>query len=89
MSEAKKITLIIVDDYANFLEGISAFLLRLEQYEILAIFSSGPVLLEEIWNYDPDVILLDIKMPWLNGLEIAKRLNSFGVKFRLIAVTMH
>lgn len=48
-----------------------------------------PALLEAIDNYDPDVILLDIEMPWLNGLETAKRLNSHGMKLKLIALTMY
>jgi two-component system, NarL family, nitrate/nitrite response regulator NarL len=89
MSETKKISLIIVDDNPYFLEGITAFLSKQERYEVLAKFSSGPALLEEIENYDPDVILLDIEMLWVNGMETAKRLNSFGMRFKLIAVTMY
>ena len=89
MNHAEKIQLILVDDNPYFLEGITAYLSKFEQYEILAVFSSGPALLEEIDNYDPDVILLDIEMPWVNGIETAKRLNSFGMKLKLIAVTMY
>ena len=73
----------------TFLEGITAYLSKPEQYEIVAVFSSGPALLEAIDNYDPDVILLDIEMPWLNGMETAKRLSSHGMKLKLIALTMY
>ncbi len=85
----EKIQLIIVDDNPYFLEGITAFISKHEQYEIMAVFSSGPALLEEIDHFDPDVILLDIEMPWLNGMETAKRLNAYGMKLKLIAVTMY
>jgi two-component system nitrate/nitrite response regulator NarL len=89
VKHAERIQVIIVDDNPIFLEGITAYLSKLEQFEILAVFSSGPALLEEMDNYDPDLILLDIEMPWLNGLETAKRLSSHGVKLKLIALTMY
>ena len=84
-----KIQLIIVDDNPIFLEAITSYLSKQEQYEIVAVFSSGPALLEAIDNYDPDLILLDIEMPWLNGMETAKRLNAHGMKLKLIAITMY
>jgi DNA-binding NarL/FixJ family response regulator len=89
VNQAERIQVIIVDDNPIFLEGITAYLSKLEQFEILEVFSSGPALLEEIDNYDPDLILLDIEMPWLNGLETAKRLSSHGMKLKLIALTMY
>jgi DNA-binding NarL/FixJ family response regulator len=89
MNPGEKVQIIIVDDNPYFLEGITAYFSKFEQYEIMAVFSSGPTLLEAIDNYDPDVILLDIEMPWLNGLETAKRLSSHGVKLKLIALTMY
>jgi DNA-binding NarL/FixJ family response regulator len=89
MNHAEKIQLIIVDDNPYFLEAITAYLSKPGQFEIVAVFSSGLALLEAIDNYDPDVILLDIEMPWLNGLETAKRLNSFGMKLKLVALTMY
>jgi DNA-binding NarL/FixJ family response regulator len=89
MNQAGKIQLIIVDDNPIFLEGITAYLSKIEAFEIAAAFSSGPDLLEAIDNYDPDVIILDIEMPWVNGLETAKRLNSNGIKLKLIALTLY
>jgi DNA-binding NarL/FixJ family response regulator len=85
----EKMQLILVDDNPYFLEGITAYLSKLEQFEIVAVFSSGSSLLEELDNYDPDLILLDIEMPWLSGLETAKRLSSHGMKLKLIALTMY
>lgn len=89
MSIPGKIQLIVVDDNPIFLEAVTSYLSKLDQYEIMAVFSSGPALLEAIDNYDPDLILLDIEMPWLNGMETAKRLSSHGMKLKLIAITMY
>jgi DNA-binding NarL/FixJ family response regulator len=89
MSQDNKIQVIIVDDNPIFLEGISSYLSKFDSYDIVALFNSGPALTEAIDQYDPDLILLDIEMPWLNGIETAKRLNSQGNKTSLIAITMY
>ncbi len=89
MSLPDKIQLIVADDNPIFLEAITSYLSKLEQFEIVATFTSGPDLLEAMDNYDPDLILLDIEMPWLNGLETAKRLSSHGMKLKMIAITMY
>jgi DNA-binding NarL/FixJ family response regulator len=89
MNQAEKIQVIIVDDNPIFLEAISSYLSKQEKYEVLAEFTSGPSLLEALDNYDPDLILLDIEMPWLNGMETAKRLNAHGMRLKLIAITMY
>ena len=89
MNREEKIQIIIVDDNPIFLEGITTYLGKLEKFEIVAVFTSGPALLEELDQYDPDLILLDIEMPWLNGLETAKRLSSHGIKLKLVALTLY
>jgi DNA-binding NarL/FixJ family response regulator len=89
MSQEKKIQVIIVDDNPIFLEGISSYLSKFDSYDIVAVYNSGPTLIEAIDQYDPDLILLDIEMPWLNGIETAKRLSSKGMKTRFIAITMY
>jgi len=89
MNKEGKLQVIIVDDNPIFLEGITSYLSKFEQYDIVAVFSSGPALIESISEYDPDLILLDIEMPWLNGMETAKRLSVHGMKLKLIAITMY
>jgi two-component system response regulator DegU len=85
----RKIQIIIVDDNPTFLEGISTFLSMETDYEIVACFLSGKTLLENINNYDPDLILLDIEMPELNGIETARRLSYYGVELKLVAITFY
>jgi DNA-binding NarL/FixJ family response regulator len=89
MNQMQKVQIIIVDDNPIFLEGISSYLSKFDTYEIIAVFTSGPMLIETIDQFDPDLILLDIEMPWLNGIETAKRLSSRGMKARFIAITMY
>jgi DNA-binding NarL/FixJ family response regulator len=84
-----KIKIIIVDDNPIFLEGITTFLSKESTYEIIACFESGNVLLDHINNYNPDLVLLDIEMPGLNGIETARTLNWFRTEVKLIAITMY
>jgi DNA-binding NarL/FixJ family response regulator len=84
-----KIQIIIVDDNPTFLEAISTFLINKNDYEIVACFTSGTALLENIDNYDPDLVLLDIELPGLNGIETARRLTSYGAELKLIAITLY
>jgi DNA-binding NarL/FixJ family response regulator len=89
MNQSGKIQIIIVDDNPIFLEGISSYLSKNDKYDIVAVFSSGPDLIESIKNYDPDLVLLDIEMPWLNGIETAIRLRTYGMKLKTIAITLY
>jgi DNA-binding NarL/FixJ family response regulator len=85
----RKIRIIVVDDNPIFLEGISMFLSRNDQYEVIGTFNSGPDFIEVMENYHPDIILIDIEMPWLNGLETAYRIKAFNSDLKFIAVTMY
>jgi DNA-binding NarL/FixJ family response regulator len=84
-----KIQIIIVDDSRIFLEGIQEFLEKDVAYEIVAVFNSGSELLQNINEYDPDLILLDIEMPGLNGIETARQLSRFGIDLRLVAMSLY
>lgn len=85
----KKLQIIVVDNNPTFLDGITTFLNMQNDYEILAKFSSSVSFLENINEYDPDLILLDTGMPDLNGFEIAKRLNYYISDLKLVAITMY
>jgi DNA-binding NarL/FixJ family response regulator len=85
----EKIKIIIVDDNPTFLEGMSTFLHNQNVYQIVACFSSGTALLEKINDYKPDLILLDIEMPGLNGIETARWLNWFRNELKLISITLY
>lgn len=77
---------ILADDHKILLE---AFRKLLEpHYEVLATVSDGRALLTAAATLKPDVILLDIGMPLLNGLEAARQLKSKLPTVRLIFLTM-
>jgi DNA-binding NarL/FixJ family response regulator len=83
----KSARVILADDH-NIL--VEAFRKLLEpHFEVVATVSDGRALLEAAETIKPDVILLDIGMPLLNGLEAARRLKSKLPAVKLIFLTMH
>jgi len=78
---------ILADDHKILLE---AFRKLLEpQFEVVATVSDGRALLDSAANLKPDVIVLDIGMPLLNGLEAGRQLKSKMPAVKLIFLTMH
>jgi len=78
---------ILADDH-NIL--VEAFRKLLEShFEVVATVSNGRALLDVAGTFKPDVILLDIGMPLLNGLEAARQLKTKFPAVKLIFLTMH
>lgn len=79
--------LLIADDHTLLLEGIR---LMLEpEFELVGSVEDGQSLLVAAKTLKPDIILLDISMPVLNGLDAARRIRQFLPSAKLIFLTMH
>ena len=84
-----KIKVICADDSKLFVEAIKAIFSANDKYDLIEIHNNGAELLESSNIHIADVILLDINMPELNGIETAKRINFSFTNIPLIAITMH
>lgn len=83
----KKPTVILADDHTLVLEGFRRLLET--QCELLATVGDGQALLQAVAQYRPDIVMLDISMPIMNGIEAARALNSQFPSIKLVFVTMH
>lgn len=83
-----RIRVLIVDDHAVFLEGLVT-LLRLEDHEIEVVGTAlnGQEALELDAELTPDVVLLDIQMPILDGVEVARRLRQRRPSANILMLT--
>lgn len=72
----KPIKIVIVDDHPIVIEGISMLFLNTENYSIIASFTKGLDLLEYDSIAEVDVVLLDVFLPDINGIDLCKILKS-------------
>lgn len=72
----EKIRVIIYDDNINVRQSIEMLLSVTGNMELAGAFSSGKHLLDDIHKTDPDLVLMDIDMPGMNGIEAVKLLRS-------------
>jgi DNA-binding NarL/FixJ family response regulator len=79
--------LLLADDHTLLLEGIR--MLLQPEFDLVGSVEDGQALLVAAKTLKPDVILLDISMPRLNGIDAARRLRKLLPSARLIFVTMH
>ena len=83
----KKPTVILADDHTLVLEG---FRRLLETHcELLATVGDGHALLQAVVQHRPDIVILDISMPVMNGIEAARALKAKFPSIKLVFVTMH
>ncbi|MFN8397793.1 MAG: response regulator transcription factor [Bacteroidia bacterium] len=83
------IRLMIADDHRIFLDGIRSLLQNEPGIEVVGDALNGKQLLGQIPHLRPDVILLDINMPEMDGLQAAQVIRTEHPGIRLIMLTMH
>lgn len=78
---------LIADDHVLIGEGLRTVLES--RFELLPIATDGQAALEAAESDKPDLILLDISLPKLNGLEVVERLRASGSAAKVVMLTMH
>jgi len=86
---SKNITVIIVDDHALMREGLMKILEMDDNIDVIGEASNGKEGMEKILEYKPDIVLLDINMPKMNGVEVLRRAKDLGLESKIIMLTIH
>ena len=86
---SKKIKIIIADDHQLFADGVEQILSATNDFEVLAKVGNGKLLLQVLNYLKPDIILLDINMPYLTGLEAAKFIKETLPLVKIVFLSMH
>jgi len=82
-------TLILVDDHALMRAGIRSLLEPIGNIEIIGETGDGTEALRMIRQNQPDLVILDVTLPGLNGLEITERVAGLGIATRILLLSMH
>lgn len=83
----KRIKIIIVDDNETFREGIGFYIEKILSYEVLTVHSNGKDFIDANQYRNADIVLMDIEMPKLNGIEATKQAIWNYNKLLVIAIT--
>jgi len=78
---------LLADDHTIVAEGLRSLLE--DEFEFVGAVSDGRALLDAAQKLKPDVIVADISMPLLNGLDAARQLKREGVTAKIVFLTMH
>lgn len=83
------IKIVIVDDHQMFLDGLVSVLSRQDNIDILFTENSARKALQKIKDQTPDLVITDVSMPDMNGLEFIKILQSDFPGIRILALSMY
>ena len=79
--------ILIADDHLLVAEGIQKLLDP--DAEVVGIFSDGRSLVRAVMDTRPDLIIVDISLPLLNGLDAARQIKQADPKIKMLMLTMH
>ena len=88
-TSAKTVRVLLADDHTLVRAGIRALLEKIPGVEVVGEASDGREVLDLIKTHQPDVVLLDISMPGLNGLQALTRINRDFPHVRVVILSMH
>src|SRR5690349_643776 len=82
------IRILIADDHLFYREGVRTLLRGVPDVEVVGDATSGDDVLAQVAALRPDIVLMDIKMPSLNGIEATRQLSRDHPRIGVLVVTM-
>ena len=83
----KDIRVFVADDHKLMLNKVVELLTP--HFEVVGTADDGKTALEAIRNLKPDIVVLDISMPFMTGIEVAENLKKGGSKVKVVVITAH
>lgn len=77
----------ITDDHQMVLKGIETMLAETKEISIVGLYNSGKQTLDNVQKDNPDILLLDINLPDINGINLCKELKSSNKNLKIIAIS--
>jgi DNA-binding NarL/FixJ family response regulator len=87
--EAPPLKVFLADDHPIVMAGIKGLVMADPRFEVIGQASNGREVVRQVLEIRPDVLIMDISMPGLNGLQVAERLRKDCPDCRILALTVH
>ena len=84
----EKTRVLIADDHSVVIEGIMTILSTETDYEVVGVAQDGRQAITLTKSLKPDIVILDISMPRLDGIEVAREIRSWDEKVRILVYSM-
>jgi DNA-binding NarL/FixJ family response regulator len=81
--------ILLVDDSAEFLESAARLLMLHQELHIVGRAASGSAALEQVAALQPDLVLMDLAMPGMNGLETTRQIKAQPAPPRVVIMTLY
>lgn len=85
----QQLKVIIIDDHGMVREGLKQLIELENDIKVIAQAGDGIEGIEKILEYKPDIILLDINMPRMNGIQVVEKLKELSINCKIIILTIH
>ncbi len=89
MDNSDKIRVFLVDDHNLFLNGLRLLLTTTQVFDVIGEASNGLEFMERFQAADPDVVLMDISMPVMDGVEASRRALEIDPDLKIITLSMY
>lgn len=83
------IKLLVADDHQSLVDGFVSIINEVADINVVATAANGLEVLEKLQKIEVDIVLMDINMPELNGVETCKKITAKYTNIKVIALTMH
>ena len=84
----EKIKILLADDHQMFLDGLSSLLSQLKDVQVLAAVNSGKEVLDRLQDLSPDLVIVDLNMPVMDGLETTRQIKKKYPGLKVLGLTM-
>jgi DNA-binding NarL/FixJ family response regulator len=85
----REIRVLVVDDHAILRDGIRSLLERQDDMKVIGEAANGQEALAQIGELQPDIVLMDVNMPGMNGLEATRHVKALYPQVKILILTQH
>lgn len=82
------IRVLIADDHKMFVDGIESILRNEPEFDVIGSCFTGKEVEPLVQEHNPDILLLDVNLPELNGIDVCKRMQAIKPELKIIAISM-